>query len=67
MGDFSNGYVCSTCMFADLLISLGAGAYNYPIMFTLLHDSLPTTKAEYGSYTWRLNAKDQAPRCDQHG
>ena len=61
MGDFSKGYVCLTCTCANLSTSLGAGTYNYPIMFTILPDSPPTTKAEYGSFIWRLSAKVTRP------
>ncbi|KAI6116004.1 hypothetical protein F5141DRAFT_1212607 [Pisolithus sp. B1] len=32
------------------------GVYNYPFCFTLPANSPPTTRTEYGSFTWRLNA-----------
>ena len=40
-----------------------AGTYNYPIFFTLPPDAPSTTKAEYGSFTWHLNAKVKRPGC----
>ncbi|KAI6111946.1 hypothetical protein EDD16DRAFT_1183026 [Pisolithus croceorrhizus] len=32
------------------------GVYNYPFCFTLPPNMPPTTRTEYGSFTWRLNA-----------
>ncbi|KAL4071279.1 hypothetical protein V8B97DRAFT_442475 [Scleroderma yunnanense] len=46
---------------AEAWITLQKGTYNYPILFTLPPDSPPTIRAEYGSFTWCINAKVKRP------